>query len=161
MGRGGKRKGAGRKAKAKAANSLETLSVRKQLYLKSLAEGNTKKQAAEDAGYAESTARAAKAHIETEDVKAAFAELIRAVVPSEKIAARIAEGLDAVETKLYAFQGMIFDREELVAWTERREYAKLAAEYGGYFVATQKFEGELDHSGEVHVTVEFVGDAAS
>jgi hypothetical protein len=161
MPRGGKRKGAGRKASLKKLDVLAQLTLRKRLYLDGLAQGKTKQQSALDAGYAESTAKTAKAHIETADVQGAFAELIQAVIPSEKIVARIAEGLDATETKLYAFQGMIFDREDLIAWTERREYAKLAAEFGRYFVQTQKTEGEVEHnhSGEVKVTVEFIGGA--
>jgi hypothetical protein len=106
-------------------------------------------------------ARNAKARIETADVRDGFSELIQAVIPAEKIVARIAEGLDATETKLYAFQGMIFDREDLISWTERREYARLAAEMGRYFVPTQKTEGEVEHTGDVKITVEFIGNAAA
>lgn len=144
MPRGGKRKGAGRKPKTKE-DHLAALTARKRAYVAGLAQGKTKRQAALDAGYTESVARTAKAHIETEDVKQAFAELIQRIIPSEKIAARIAEGLDATYVKLFAFQGMVFDREEVIAWDERREYTKLAAEYGGYFVPTQRqqIEGSL------------------
>jgi hypothetical protein len=92
------------------------------------------RQSALDAGYAESVARTAKEHIETPDVQKAFAALIQSVIPAEKIVARIAEGLDAMETKVFSFQGMIFDQTDMIAWSERREYAKLAAEYGQYFV---------------------------
>jgi hypothetical protein len=146
MPRGGKRPGAGRKASPAKADPLKALSLRKRLYLKSRADGKTKFQSALDAGYAESVAKTAKEHIETPDVRTAFAALIQAVIPSEKIVARIAEGLDAMETKCYAFQGMVFDQVDMVAWTERREYAKMAAEYGEYFApAAQKME----HSGKV------------
>ena len=159
MPRGGARKGAGRKSAPKAADPLERLKARKRMYLEGLAEGKTKVQAALDAGYSESVARTAKQNIETEDVREAFAELIRSSIPAEKIAARIIDGLDATETKLYTYEGMIVDERQLIAWSERREYAKLAAEYGGYFVPTQKRELELEHAGEVNVTVEFLGAA--
>lgn len=159
MPRGGKRPGSGRKgskaeagskkpAAAKKADPLALLSARKRMYLESLAEGKTKRQSALDAGYSESVARTAKEHIETEDVREAFAALIREKVPAEKIAARIAEGLDAMETKFYSFQGMVFDEKDVISWTERREYAKLAAEYGAYFVPKQ----ERKLSG--HITLE-------
>jgi hypothetical protein len=149
MPRGGKRPGSGRKGNgelaakeksgaAKKPDPLIALSVRKRLYLESLVTGKTKLQSALDAGYAESVAKTAKEHIETPDVQAAFAALIQSVIPAEKIVARIAEGLDAMETKVFSFQGMIFDKEEFVSWTERREYLKLATEYGGYFVEPEK-----------------------
>lgn len=167
MPRGGKRDGAGRPREIKPDDkkkgvSFEELSLRKQKYLSGRASGKTKYQAALDAGYAETTARTAKQHIETDDVREAFARLIQSVIPAEKVVARIAEGMDAIETKFYAFQGMVFDREDCVAWTERREYTKLAAEYGQYFVPTSKTEGEVDHkhSGNVSVTVEFIGAEA-
>lgn len=138
MPRGGKRPGAGRKGAAKKPDPLATLSARKRIYLESLVTGKTKRQSALDAGYAETVARTAKEHIETPDVRKAFAALIQSVIPAEKIVARIAEGLDAMETKIYAFQGMISDQQELVAWSERREYAQLAAEWGGYFVPAEQ-----------------------
>lgn len=149
MPRGGKRPGSGRKATAKKAEKpdpLEALSARKRIYLQSLVNGKTKRQAALDAGYAESVAKTAKEHIETPDVQKAFAALIQSVIPAEKIVARIAEGLDAMETKVFSFQGMIFDQTDMIAWTERREYAKLAAEYGSYFVTSPQ---KIQHSGKV------------
>lgn len=152
MPRGGKRPGSGRKgngepaaakkaAATKKADPLAALAARKRIYLESLVTGKTKRQSALDAGYSESVARTAKEHIETPDVREAFAELIRSVIPAEKIVARIAEGLDAMETKVFSFQGIIFDETELIAWTERREYAKMAAEYGRYFVPKQEISG--------------------
>jgi DNA-binding CsgD family transcriptional regulator len=152
MPRGGKRPGSGRKAAPKKAeraakpDPLIALSARKRIYLESLATGKTKRQSALDAGYAESVARTAKEHIETPDLRKAFATLIQSVIPAEKIVARIAEGLDAMETKVFSFQGTIFDQTDLIAWTERREYAKMAAEYGEYFVSSPQ---KMVHSGKV------------
>jgi hypothetical protein len=154
MPRGGKRAGAGRKATnkatAKAAAKLdalaEKLSLRHRLYLEGRSAGKSKFQSALDAGYAESVARTAKEHIETPDVQKAFAALIQAVIPAEKIVARIAEGLDAMETKVFQFQGMQMDSVDMIAWGERREYAKMAAEYGEYFVTSPQ---KIVHSGKV------------
>jgi hypothetical protein len=146
MPRGGKRAGAGRKATTKVAEKkaakldllAEKLSLRHRMYLEGRASGKTKFQSALDAGYAETTARNAKAHIETPDVQKAFAALVQAVIPAEKIVARIVEGLDAMETKVFQFQGMRMDSVEMIAWGERREYARMAAEYGEYFVSSPK-----------------------
>lgn len=152
MPRGGARPGSGRKpapkkpAKPEKPDPLVALSARKRIYLESLVTGKTKRQAALDAGYAETVARTAKQHIETPDVQKAFAALIRSVIPAEKIVARLAEGLDAMETRIFSFQGMIFDSTEMIAWTERREYTKLAAEYGEYFVSSPQ---KIIHSGKV------------
>jgi hypothetical protein len=149
MPRGGKRPGSGRKPapkKPEKPDPLVALSARKRIYLESLSTGKSKRQSALDAGYAESVARTAKEHIETPDVQKAFAALIRSVIPAEKIVARIAEGLDAMETKVFSFQGMVFDEKDLIAWGERREYAKMAAEYGEYFVSLPQ---KIVHSGKV------------
>ena len=116
------------------------LSKRKKKYIEGVVKGKSKKDAALAAGYSESTALAAKSHIETPDVRAAFREIIRKHVPMEKIGQRIAEGLDAMETKLATFEGEITDSKDLVAWSERRAYAELAAEWGGYFVPRSEIE---------------------
>jgi hypothetical protein len=155
MPRGGKREGAGRKAAPKKDDPLKLLSARKRMYLEGLAKGKTKRQSALDAGYAESVAKNAKAHIETPDVRKAFSELIQQVIPAEKIVARIAEGLDAMETKVFSFQGMVFDQTDMIAWSERREYAKLAAEYGEYFMPVpQKVEHSGPDGGAIPVSIE-------
>lgn len=109
------------------------LSKMKQKYIAGLADGKTKKQAALDAGYSESMSRSA-AQIETPDVRAAFAELVRERIPARKIVERINAGLDAKETKFFQSEGIVTDQRDVIAWSERRQYAELAAEFGGYFV---------------------------
>ena len=94
----------------------------------------TKKDAALAAGYAPSTALRVANNIETPDVRAAFAELMRKKAPAAKIAARIAEGLDATKTEFFQKDGVVTDSRDVIAWNERRMYASLAAEYGGYFI---------------------------
>jgi len=121
-------------------NKPSALPKKKRKYLKGLADGKTKFEAAKDAGYSDSTARQACRAIETPDVRAAFREIIRKHAPMEKIGQRIAEGLDAMETKIATFEGEITDSKDLVAWSERRAYAELAAEWGGYFVPRAEIE---------------------
>lgn len=97
-------------------------------------------QAAKDSGYSDSMAAAAGAKIETPDVRKAFQALIREKIPSSKIAARLAEGLDAMETEFAKDKGLITDSRDVIAWGERRAYLELAAEYGGYFVPKAELE---------------------
>ena len=85
-----------------------------------------------DAGYAPATAHNAKDKIETPDVREAFAALIRQKISADKIAQRIAEGLDAEETKFFQKDGAVVESRDVIAWSERRAYAELAAEFGDY-----------------------------
>jgi hypothetical protein len=104
----------------------------------------TKKDAALAAGYALSTAH--QAHlIESPDVKEAFKRLIREKIPGEKIATRVAEGLDAKQTIFFQKDGIVCDSRDVIAWGERRAYAQLAAEYGGYFTPQVEMTGAVVH----------------
>lgn len=70
--------------------------------------------------------------IESPSVKAAFSKLIRKLAPAHVVAGKIAEGLNATETKFFQKDGVVTDRKDVVNWSERRQYAQLAAEYGEY-----------------------------
>lgn len=142
----------------KGPDPLIGLDPRRREYLKNRVIGlQTKKEAALNADFPLSMAENAKAKIETAAFKDAFAKLIQAHIPAERIAIRLSEGLDATETKFFQFNGIITDFEDLINWTERREYAKLAAEYGQYHIPRQKHEHEGDIHSDVKVTVEFLG----
>lgn len=123
---------------------LGNLSPKKRRYVKELSKGKTKKDAAISAGYSETTAAVAKSHIETPEVREAFRELIQKAIPAEKIAQRIAEGLDAEETKFFQKDGFVQDQKNVIAWSERRAYAELASEWGGYFVPRQEISIDAD-----------------
>jgi len=116
------------------------LSQRKRKYIKGVAAGKTKRQAAIDAGYSEATAENAKAVIETPDVRAEFQRLIREAIPSGKIVQRLAEGVDAMETRFFQNKGAVVETRDVIAWSERRAYLELATEYGGYFIPKQEIE---------------------
>ena len=112
---------------------MEKLSPRKAAYVRGRLDGKSKKQAALDAGYSETMAEHASDKIETKDVREAFAVLIRAIIPPEKIVQAIAEGISATETKFFSHEGVVQDQREVPAWGERRQYLEIAAEYGGYY----------------------------
>src|SRR5271154_6877690 len=121
------------------------ISPRKRKYLNGLVNGKTKQQAALDAGYSPSTALSAKAHIETPEVRAAFAELVRERIPARRIAERISEGLDAMKTEFFQKDGVVVETRDVIAWSERRMYAELAAEYGEYHTPQVNVTGNITH----------------
>ena len=66
---------------------------------------------------------------------------MREAVPPERIAKTIAEGMGATETKFFSHEGVVQDSREVVDYSERRAYAQLAAELGGYHMP-EKNEGK-------------------
>lgn len=136
------------------SDSEKPLSPRKRKYVDGRAKGLSKKDAALAAGYSESVALKAKSHIETPEVRAAFAQLMRKKIPAERIAQRISEGLDAMETKFFQKDGVVTDRRDVIAWSERRQYASLAAELGGYHAPPRQ---ESPDSG-AKVLIQFIRD---
>lgn len=120
---------AGRK---KSESALDKLPPRKRKYVAARVEGQSKRQAALSAGFPVSMAENAAAKIETPDVHEAFRDLVRKAIPAERLIQRLSEGIDAMETEFAKFEGNISDSRETVAWSERREYLKLAAQFGGY-----------------------------
>jgi len=122
------------------AEATAALPPEKQRYLEARMEGKTRRASALAAGYSESMASHPD-KIETKDVREVFAALIRETIPPERIAKTIMEGIGATETKFFAHEGEVQDSREVVAWSERRQYAVLAAEYGGYHLP-EKVEGK-------------------
>jgi hypothetical protein len=102
---------------------------RKQRYIDGRSQGLSKREAKNLAGYAASTSTYS---VENSSVKAALARLIKQAVPAHVMVRRIAEGVSAYETKFFQKEGIVTDQRDVVAWSERREYLKLAAEYGQY-----------------------------
>ena len=122
------------------------LPPKKQCYLEGRIAGKSKRQAALAAGYSDSMASHATDKIETVDVQRAFAALIRERIPPERITKAISDGLDAMETKFFSSEGEVKDSRDVIAWTERRQYAELAAEYGGYHAPDK---GDREQAGGV------------
>ncbi len=140
---------------------LESLDVRERRYVEGRLKGKSKRQSALAAGYSESMADNAGIAIENPDVRRAFRELARQAVPAEKIVKRLAEGLDAMETKFFQEKGEVTASRDVIAWGERREYLELAAKFGGYFV--DKSEVTLNDTRETNGVVrlaELLGRAA-
>lgn len=95
-------------------------------------DGKSKTEPALDAGFSETMAVHTADTIQTPDAREASALLISDMIPPERVAKTIAEGMAAMETKFFSYEGVVQDQREVPAWSERRRYAELAAEYGGY-----------------------------
>lgn len=135
----------------KPSTDFTKLNVRQRKYLDGLSQGLTRRQALDYAGYSETTRPVS---VENSSVKAAFARLIRRAAPAHKIAYRIAEGLDAKETKFFQFEGRVTDQRDVIAWGERRAYAELAAKFGEY---SQDSANSSSVAVGVKVIVEHIG----
>lgn len=109
------------------------MTEKKISYVKNRLKGMNKTQAALAADYSPSTARNAGVMVETPDVKNLFQSLIQRRITPEKIAQRLEEGMDAIQTMIVG-EGEPLD---VINYRERREYLKLAAEYGGYHQAVK------------------------
>src|SRR5262245_25861347 len=124
---GGKRPGAGRKPKSNdiiAGN--DNLTLRQKKYIKARVDGASQTDAAAKAGYSRGTSAS---HIENApSVREAFKRLLGARIPDEKLAQRLAEGLDATETKFFQKDGVVIDSREVVDFKERRAYVQMAGE---------------------------------
>jgi hypothetical protein len=162
MPRGGKRPGAGRKpiavksmagkaAKASArkpaprrsrkskkappqTSAKPKLTLRQTAYLDGLSKLKSQEQAALDAGYAPSVARHAHRILEGANVGAELQRILRRWVDPEKLGQRIAEGLDAIETKFCRRAGVVTDSRDVIAYRTRLHYIKIAVKYTGYYV---------------------------
>jgi hypothetical protein len=109
--------------------------VKQARFVHGLTDGKSARKAALDAGYSESSADHATTEI-LPAVKRAFGDVIREVIPVERLVQRLDEGLDAVEVKVAAFEGKITDQKAFADYGERRAYAELIVKLGGHFVPT-------------------------
>lgn len=120
-------------------NPLSHLPIRKQRYLENLSKGMCSVDAAKAAGYSEAYSRN-RGMIETEDVKAAAKIYFQRKFKLAKIAKRINEGMDAVDTQFFAKDGVVTDSRDVVNYSERRQYVTVASQMAGYYTPKQDIE---------------------
>lgn len=141
-------------AKNKPAKNRE-LKPRQQKLLKGIIdEGKSVYAAAIDAGYSPNTAQHPSDLLDTAAMRKALASLL---APAEKIAQRINEGLDAMETKFFQFKGEVTESRRVIAWGERRQYAELAARLKGL---APGMDYDPQRGAPNNITVNFVHVAA-
>lgn len=126
-----KKHGKSRKAKTRKPTP------RQSNLIEGIVDGKSVRAAALAAGYSQSSANNPDELLNTQAVRIALANLI---APIEKLAERVNEGLDAVETqtfshvlgsKLKGTEEIQLKHVDKIAWTERRKYIELASRFKG------------------------------
>jgi len=141
-------------AKKKTPKIRVVLKPRQAKLLEGLVEGKSVRAAALEAGYSANTAAHPEDLLDTVAMRKALNHLL---APPEKIAARINEGLDAMETRFFQFQGEVTEARNVIAWGERRAYAELAARLKGL---TPGLPFDPNTDGPSNITVNYINVAA-
>ena len=111
----------------------EVKAARRRRVVAGLIAGKSMRQAALDAGHTQSMADNAGEKI-LPGLIDEFREALARKIPNAKLVQRIAEGLNAKETKLAQYEGEYTDERYLVSWSERRRYAELACKLRGLLI---------------------------
>jgi hypothetical protein len=119
--------------KTKSPKKSEPKAARRRRFVAGLIDGKSMRKAAVDAGYTQSMADKAGEKI-LPGAREEFQAVLARKVPNEVLVRRIAEGLNAKETKLSQIDGEFTDERHLVAWSERRRMVELASKLLGYMV---------------------------
>jgi len=101
------------------------------------------RRAALDAGYSLAMANDAGRKILPRVADEFSAELEKAI-PNALLVRRIAEGLNATETKFAQKNGQFTSTRKLIAWDTRRRYVELTAKLLGYLVDRVQLGGSED-----------------
>ena len=107
--------------------------AKRRRFVEGLIDGKSMRKAAIDAGYSQSMANDAGRKI-LPRVQEEFRDQLAKRIPLEKLVGRIAEGLDATETKFAQKDGKFTSTRTLISWEARRRYAELTAKLMGYLV---------------------------
>lgn len=150
------RKPAGKKAKSRKKSESRIpdrqapspKAAKRRRVVAGLIEGKSQRKAAIDAGFSPSMADNFKQKI-LPGVQTEFQQELEQKVPRAVLIRRLAEGLNAKETRLTQFEGEFTDQRHLVAWSERRHYAELVAKLLGLLV--QRVELTGDKGGPVEI----------
>jgi len=129
-----------RRRQSESVGKIRLPNVRARRFVQNLVAGQNMKQAALAAGYTESMADKACVKILPASI-AEFRAVLERKVPIGKIADTIAAGLDAMETKIATDKGVISDTQDFISFSERRQYAELAAKLQGYLAT------KVEHTG--------------
>ena len=130
-------------------------SLKRRKFVEGLINGKSMRRAALDAGYTPSMADKAGQKI-LPGAQHEFRDALAARIPLDRLVSRIAEGLDATETKLAQKDGKFTSKRELIAWEARRRYAELTAKLMGYLVERIELGGPDNGPLNFDVKVNFV-----
>src|SRR5438105_11754639 len=128
-----KTRAASKTGKKRSGKNIEVNAPKRRRFVAGLVEGKSMYRAALDAGYSKSMAKNAGEKI-LPGARNEFKKELARKIPHAVLIRRIAEGLNAKDTKLAQFEGGFSDERHLVAWETRRRYAELTAKLLGYLV---------------------------
>lgn len=127
---------------------IKKLPAKRQAYVRGLLAGQSKRQAALNAGYSESVANNAKHKLETGEIMQTLATIVKQHVPHELIAKKVRKALFATKTIVYGSKAlpqiMTVDDHFIIL-----QAAKLAAQLEGEL-------GEGGKGGDTKVAVQVV-----
>lgn len=121
------------------------LTTRQRGFLEGKLAGQTDMRAALDAGYSESTARNAQQKIlGRPSVARKFAEILEAAgISDERLAQRLAEGLDAREVKFFQHEGKVISKRTVVDYSQRGRHLEIALKLKGHLISKHEVTGRL------------------
>ena len=128
--------------------------IRLEKFTEGVIAGKSMYQAAIDAGYSKSYARNPSKAL-APNMRELFRKVLEHHAPIGKLTKRIAEGLDAEETKFFQKDGIVTDGRNVIAWSERREAAALASRLLG--VMPDRLEVTGEDGGQIQVAIRDVG----
>ena len=132
-----------RVGKSRNSGKANTKSAKRRKFVEGLIDGKSMRKAALDAGYTESMADNASHRI-LPGAQEGFRDALAARIPLDHLLTRIAQGLDAMETKLAQKDGQFTGKKDLIAWETRRRYAELTAKLMGYLIERVEIGGAED-----------------
>jgi len=110
--------------------NAELASPRMQKFVVGIMAGKSQRAAALDAGYAEATANQAYRALMPR-ARELFGTMLQEHIPLERQTRLLAEGMEANTTKFFAEKGIVTDEREMVDWTARHNFQRLAAQIQG------------------------------
>jgi len=136
-----KTKPARRPAPKQCSKPADPKAAKRRRFVAGLVNGLSMRRAALNAGYTETMANHAGEKI-LPGARQEFTPALAKAIPIAKLVQRIAQGLNANETKLAQLEGTYTDARTLVAWDERRRYAELVAKLLGFLVEKVELGGD-------------------
>lgn len=140
----------------KSRKNVSPKAAKRRRFVEGLIDGKSMRKAALDAGYTPAMADKAGEKIFPAAQKE-FREQLDRAIPNAVLIKRIAEGLNAKETRLAQFEGEYTDTRHLTNWSERRRYVELATKLKGYLVDKVELGGP--DGGKIPLTVEGIDEA--
>jgi hypothetical protein len=113
------------------------LNPRKRRFLKGVLEGKSMRKSAIEAGYSQQMADTACRRI-MPSVREQFQAELAKRIPLGKLTRRLAEGLDAHETKLFAHEGKVIEERTVIDFGQRRFYIELTSKLMGLLNASEE-----------------------